>query len=434
MSSERGRSAALFERSRKRIPGGVNSPVRAFKGVGGTPVFMERGEGPYLFDVDGNRYIDYIGSWGPLILGHAHGEVVEAICAAAARGSSFGCPTEGEAELAELICEAVPSIDVVRLVSSGTEATMSAIRLARGATGRTKLVKFAGCYHGHGDALLAKAGSGLATFGIPGTPGVPEEVVRETLTLPFNDVTALQELFSKVGSEVAAVIIEPVAGNMGFIPPVPGYLETLRSLCDASGALLIFDEVMTGFRVGWSCAQGAFGVTPDLTTLGKVIGGGLPVGAYGGREEIMRHVAPDGGVYQAGTLSGNPLAVAAGLTSLRILERQPGLYDDLERLASRLVEGLRARAADVDIALSGGALGGMFGFTFSAQPARNYADVGASRTDRFNRFFHEMLDRGVYFAPSAYEAGFVSTAHGDERIDETLKRAEAAFAQLAQAN
>ena len=424
-------SQALHAKACKRIPGGVNSPVRAFGGVGGTPVFMKRGQGAYIIDADGNRYIDYVQSWGPLILGHTHPDVVRAICSAAELGSSFGCPTERETEIAQALCDAVPSLELVRLVNSGTEATMSAIRLARGFTGRPAIVKFEGCYHGHGDALLAKAGSGVATFGIPGTPGVPEGVVRDTLTLPFNDLAAVEALFAERAGDIAAVIVEPVAGNMGCVAPVDGYLEGLRAACTAAGALLIFDEVMTGFRVAWGGAQERFGVTPDLTTLGKVIGGGLPVGAYGGREDIMRRIAPDGPVYQAGTLSGNPIAVAAGLATLRGIRDEANLYGRLEGLGRRLVDGLIDAGKANGVPISGVALGAMFGFSFSPRPVRNYADAKATDTATFAKFFHGMLERGIYLAPSAFEAGFISAALSDELIDDTLQKAGQVLASLA---
>lgn len=426
----RNRSDVLFERACKTTPGGVNSPVRAFGGVGGTPVFMKKGVGPHIFDADGNRYLDFVASWGPLILGHAHPSVVAAIQNCATLGSSFGCPTEREIDMAELLRDAVPSIEVVRLVNSGTEATMSAIRLARGFTDRPAIVKFEGCYHGHGDALLAKAGSGVATFGIPGTPGVPEGVVRDTLTLPYNDLDALSALFDERGQNVAAVIVEPVAGNMGCIPPADGYLAGMRTLCDQHGALLIFDEVMTGFRVAWGGAQAHYGVTPDLCTLGKVIGGGLPVGAYGGREDIMRHVAPDGPVYQAGTLSGNPLAVAAGMATLRGIREEADLYARLALLGTRLVRGLEQLGKNHHIPISGVSVGGMFGFSFSATPVTDYESAKAARTDRFATFFHGMLERGAYFAPSAFEAGFISAAHTEDLIDDTLTKADQVLAQI----
>jgi glutamate-1-semialdehyde 2,1-aminomutase len=398
--------------------------------VGGTPVFIERGEGPYLIDTDGNRYIDYIGSWGPLILGHAHPEVVRAIEEAARRGSSFGCPTEGEIEMAELLCDAVGSLDVVRLVSSGTEATMSAIRLARGATGRSRIVKFEGCYHGHSDALLAKAGSGLATFGIPGTPGVPPNVVRDTITLPFNDSTAFLDLVESEGDSIAAVIVEPVGGNMGCVTPRPGFLEGLREGCDQCGALLIFDEVMTGFRVAWGGAQAMYDVRPDLTTLGKVIGGGLPVGAYGGREDLMRQMAPDGPVYQAGTLSGNPIAISAGLATLRVIRDDENFYPNLAKLAKRLVEGLLASARRHSIALTGTSVGGMLGLFFTDLPVRDYEGARAADIGRYGRYFHGLLDRGVYMAPSAFEVAFVSSAHSEAVIDDTIEKADQVFGEL----
>jgi glutamate-1-semialdehyde 2,1-aminomutase len=428
---QRPNSAALFERSKRRLPGGVNSPVRACGGVGGTPVFMAKGEGPFLFDVDGHRYLDYVGSWGPLLLGHAHPAVVAAIQEAATRGTSFGCPTALELEMAEELCAAVESLEVVRLVSSGTEATMSAIRLARGFTGRPRIVKLEGCYHGHGDALLAKAGSGVATFGLPDTPGVPPDTVRDTLTVPYNDLDALRATVEASADALAAVIIEPVAGNMGCIPPREGYLEGVRALCDEVGALLVFDEVMTGFRVAWEGAQGRYGVRPDLTTLGKVIGGGLPVGAYGGREDIMRRIAPDGPIYQAGTLSGNPLAMTAGLTTLREIKRLDGLYARLERLGRRLVDGLVALAAERGIALTGCAVGSMFGVFFSHEPVHDYAGAKAADTAAHARFFHGMLDRGVYLAPSAFEAGFLSALHDEALIDQTLAHAAGALDDVA---
>ena len=419
-------SQKLFELSKRVIPGGVNSPVRAFQAVGGAPIFFREGKGAYLWDVDGNRYIDYVGSWGPAVLGHAHPDVVRAVQERAAKGLSFGAPTELELEMAERLCALLPSIEQVRLVSSGTEATMSAIRLARGYTGRNKMVKFEGCYHGHGDALLVKAGSGALTFGHPSSAGVPAEVVAQTLVLTYNDADELERTFTKMGSEIACVIIEPVAGNMNFVMPSPAYMALLRELCTRHGVVLIFDEVMTGFRVGLHGAQGHFGVTPDLTTLGKVIGGGLPVGAFGGRREIMAHLAPLGAVYQAGTLSGNPVAVEAGLKTLELISA-PGFFDRLGARTAELATGLQAAAEGAGIAFSAASLGGMFGFFFCANPPRCYADVMLSDRARFNRFFHAMLKRGVYLAPSAFEAGFVSSAHSVADIAATINFARAAF-------
>ncbi len=424
------RSSELFARARRVIPGGVNSPVRAFKGVGGEPVFFARGEGPWLIDVDGRRYIDYVGSWGPMILGHAHPEVVRAVQETAARGLGFGAPTELEVEMAELLCELVPSLERVRMVNSGTEATMSAIRLARGFTGRDLIVKFEGCYHGHSDSLLVKAGSGALTLGVPTSPGVPADLARHTLTLPYNDAAACERAFDEHGARIACVIVEPVAGNMNCVPPVPGFLETLRALCDRHGALLIFDEVMTGFRVALGGAQARYGVRPDLTTLGKVVGGGMPVGAFGGRADVMAHVAPEGPVYQAGTLSGNPVAMAAGLATLRRV-RAEGFFERLEALARRLTEGLRARARAAGVPLSTHCVGGMFGIFFTdVDPVTRYEEVTACDVGRFRRFFHAMLEEGVYLAPSAFEAGFVSAAHEEAHIDTTLAAAERAFARL----
>ncbi len=424
------RSHELFQQALRRIPGGVNSPVRAFRGVGGEPVFFARGEGPYLYDEDGRRYIDYVGSWGPLILGHAHPKVVQAVQEAAARGLSFGAPTALEVAMAERLCELVPSLEMVRMVNSGTEATMSAIRLARGFTGRDKIVKFEGCYHGHADALLVKAGSGALTLGVPSSPGVPASLAEHTLTLPYNDLDPARELFARLGDRIACVIVEPVAGNMNCVPPVPGFLEGLRELCDASGALLIFDEVMTGFRVALGGAQARYGVRPDLTCLGKVVGGGMPVGAFGGRRDVMEHLAPQGPVYQAGTLSGNPVAMAAGLATLEELT-QPGFYEALEEQARRLTAGLVARAKAFDIPLSANVVGGMFGIFFTEEPeVRRYEQVLACDQERFRRFFHGMLEQGVYFAPSAFEAGFVSAAHGHRDIKTTLVAAEQVFASL----
>ncbi|WP_018151324.1 glutamate-1-semialdehyde 2,1-aminomutase [Leeia oryzae] len=423
------RNQELFDRAQLTIPGGVNSPVRAFKSVGGTPRFIDRADGPYMWDADGKRYIDYIQSWGPMILGHGDKDVVEAVQKAATRGFSFGAPTEGEVELAELICDLIPSIEQVRLVSSGTEATMSAIRLARGFTGRSLLVKFEGCYHGHSDSLLVKAGSGLLTFGQTSSAGVPEDIAKHTLVLPFNDIGALETVFAEKGSEIAAVIIEPFAGNMNLIAPGETYHQRLRELCTQSGTVLIFDEVMTGFRVGLTGVQGRYGITPDLTTLGKVIGGGMPVGAFGGRKDIMAHIAPLGGVYQAGTLSGNPLAVTAGLVTLNKI-RQPGFYDTLTQRATRLAAGLKAAADKAGVPFSSQSMGSMFGLYFTPTVPQNFAEVTKSDIARFNAFFHAMLDEGVYLAPSAYEAGFVSIVHDDAVIDETIAAAERAFARI----
>ncbi len=424
------KSRVYFSEAVKVIPGGVNSPVRACKSVGADPIFFERGEGAYLIDVDGRRYIDYVASWGPLILGHAHPEVVAAVKAAAEGGTSFGAPTWAEVELARLICECVPSIEKVRLVNSGTEATMSAVRLARGYTGRKKIVKFDGCYHGHADSFLVKAGSGVATLGIPGSPGVPEEIVAHTISLPYNDLSAVKECFEKMGSEIAAVIVEPIAGNMGVVPPEPGFLEGLREITQKHGALLIFDEVITGFRVGLSGAQGLYGVEPDLTCLGKIIGGGLPVGAYGGRAEIMDHIAPEGPVYQAGTLSGNPLAVAAGLTTLRILTR-PGTYERLEELSVRLFEGLSEAAREAGLEVTGNRVGSMMTLFFRGGRVTNFAEAAASDTARYGAFWRAMVKRGVYLAPSQFEAAFVSLAHTEEEIERTIEAARETFRELA---
>ena len=424
------RSEELFARGKHVIPGGVNSPVRAFGAVGGTPRFIERGEGCRVFDVDGNAYIDYVGSWGPLILGHADPGVLRAAAEAMARGTSFGAPTQREVELAELLCEALPGMEMVRLVNSGTEATMSALRLARGATGRSRILKFEGCYHGHADALLVGAGSGVATLGIPGSPGVPEAFTKLTIQAPYNDSPALAAAFERWGEEIACVIVEPVAGNMGCVPPLPGFLEELRSQCNRSGALLIFDEVMTGFRVAWGGAQRLYGVQPDLTCLGKVVGGGFPAAAYGGRRELMEQMAPAGPVYQAGTLSGNPLAVAAGLATLRRLA-EPGTYEALEALAQRLVRGLASRASAAGVEFSSTAVGGMFGFFFHPGPVGCFEDAKRANEGRFRAFFAAMLEAGVYLAPSPYEAGFVSLAHGEAEIDATLAAAEGALARAA---
>ena len=422
------RSETLFELSQQVIPGGVNSPVRAFRSVGGTPVFFQRASGACFWDADGKRYIDYVGSWGPMVLGHAHPEVVEAVQRAARDGLSFGAPTEAEYELALLLTRLLPSLQLVRLVSSGTEATMTAIRLARGFTGRSKIVKFEGCYHGHADALLVKAGSGALTLGIPSSAGVPPEVTQHTLVLDFNDLAGVERTFAEHGAQIAAVIVEPVAGNMNLVAPAPGFLQGLRRLCTQHGAVLIFDEVMTGFRVGPQGAQGLYGITPDLTTLGMVVGGGMPLGAFGGRREIMEKIAPLGPVYQAGTLSGNPLAVAAGMATLKALQA-PGFFDRLAQSTRTLVEGLAGAAGDAGIAFSGQSVGGMFGLYFAAQAPASYAEVMRTDREAFNRFFHAMLGRGVYFAPSAFEAGFVSSAHTAADIEATVAAAREVFGQ-----
>ena len=422
------RNEQLFERAQASIPGGVNSPVRAFRAVGGTPRFFARGEGAYFWDADGKRYIDYVGSWGPLILGHAHPRVVAAVVERSRDGLSFGAPTEIEVEMAELLCKALPSIEMVRLVSSGTEATMTALRLARGFTGRPKIVKFEGCYHGHGDALLVKAGSGALTLGNPSSAGVTPETASHTIVVSFNDTGQLEDLFRRQGDEIAAVIVEPVAGNMNLVPGSREFLGALRTLCTKHGAVLIFDEVMTGFRVGARGAQGHYGITPDLTTLGKVIGGGMPVGAFGGRRDIMSKIAPLGPVYQAGTLSGNPVAVAAGLATLTLV-LEPGFFERLEATTRRLVDGLNAVAKKTGVAFSAAHVGGMFGVFFRAAPPTSFAEVMQSDKEAFNRFFHAMLEAGVYYAPSAYEAGFVSAAHGEAEIGHTVAAAEAWFAR-----
>jgi glutamate-1-semialdehyde 2,1-aminomutase len=424
------RSRRLFERAQRLIPGGVNSPVRAYGSVGLVPRFIARAKGARIWDVDGNEYIDYVGSWGPMILGHADAGVLRAVRAAMKHGTSFGAPTELETELARLICDALPSIEKVRMVSSGTEATMSALRLARAATGRARVLKFEGCYHGHADALLVGAGSGVATLGIPGSPGVPEAFTRLTIQAPFNDLPAVADAFARFGDEIACVIVEPVAGNMGLVPPEPGFLEGLREICDRSGALLVFDEVITGFRVHRRGAQGHYGVDPDLTCLGKIVGGGLPAAAYGGSAELMDRMAPAGPVYQAGTLSGNPLAMAAGCETLRRLER-PGTYERLAAVSERLARGFAAAAEAAGIELHTASIGGLFGFFFHPGPVRSFADARKADADRFRRFFAAMLDRGVYLAPSPYEAGFVSTAHAPSDIEETLDAARFAFKRAA---
>jgi glutamate-1-semialdehyde 2,1-aminomutase len=424
-----GRNDELFLASQEYIPGGVNSPVRAFRAVGGTPRFFASGRGAYLTDAEGKEYVDYVGSWGPMILGHAHPEVVRAVTEKAALGLSFGAPTEAELEFARLISQLVPGIQQLRLTSSGTEATMSALRLARGYTGRKTIIKFEGCYHGHGDALLVKAGSGALTFGYPDSAGVPPEVVANTLVLDYNDTAQLEQIFAQLGDTIAAVIVEPIVGNMNFVRPLAGFLETMRSLCTRHGTVLIFDEVMTGFRVGPGGAQREFGITPDLTTLGKVIGGGLPVGAFGGKREIMQHLAPIGPVYQAGTLSGNPVAVAAGLATLELIQ-SPGFFQRLSHTTRTLVDGLVDVATRAGVAFCGDQHGGMFGLFFRAKIPTSYAQMMECDRERFKKFFHGMLAEGIYFAPSAFEAGFVSAAHGAEEIDKTLVAARKVFASL----
>ena len=418
---------SLFSRAQRSIPGGVNSPVRAFRAVGGTPPFLVRGEGSRVFDADGRAYIDYVGSWGPLVAGHAHPQVVAAVREAAGRGLSFGAPTEGEIELAELLCRLVPSMELVRLVSSGTEATMTALRLARGFTGRSAIVKFEGCYHGHADSLLVKAGSGALTLGQPSSAGVPPETAAHTLVLAYNDCSELEATFKAKGDSIAAVIVEPVAGNMNLGRPSAEFLQLLRAQCTRHGAVLIFDEVMTGFRVGLDCAQGLFGIRPDLTTLGKVIGGGMPVSAFGGRRDIMERIAPLGPVYQAGTLSGNPVGVAAGLATLALVQA-PGFYERLSASTQSLVDALAAEARGQGVAFSAQSVGGMFGIYFRAQPPASYAEVMQCDKEAFNRFFHAMLERGAYLAPSAYEAGFVSSAHTAADIAASAAAAREAFA------
>ena len=423
------KNQSLFEKSQKLIPGGVNSPVRAFRSVGGTPIFFKRGLGSKLWDEDDKQYIDYIGSWGPMILGHAHPEVIKAVQETAVNSLSFGAPTARELDMAEMVTKLVPSMEQVRLVSSGTEATMSAIRLARGFTNRSKIVKFEGCYHGHADALLVKAGSGLLTFGTPSSAGVPPEVAAHTLTLNYNDIAGVEALFKEIGNEIACVIVEPVAGNMNLITPVKGFLECLREQCTKHGAALIFDEVMTGFRVALGGAQAHYNIKPDLTTLGKVIGGGLPVGAFGGRADIMHCLAPVGPVYQAGTLSGNPVAVAAGLKTLALIQAS-NFHEKLAATAKRLVDGLSAAAKEAGIDFSANSIGGMFGIYFSKNVPTSFDEVMKSDKEVFNRFFHLMLEEGIYLAPSAFEAGFVSAAHSQEDIDATIAAAKRSFAKL----
>lgn len=423
-------SHSLFVEAKKHIPGGVNSPVRAFNGVGGDPVFFSKGEGAYVEDEDGKRYVDYVGSWGPMIVGHSHPEVIERVTKTIKNGLGFGAPTRIETQMADRVCEILPSVEMVRMVSSGTEATMSAIRLARGFTGRDKIVKFEGCYHGHSDSLLVKAGSGALTLGVPTSPGVPVALAEHTITLDFNNIDQVKETFSHVGHQVACIIVEPVAGNMNCVPPVPGFLEGLREICDEYKTLLIFDEVMTGFRVSLGGAQQHYGVTPDLTTLGKVIGGGLPVGAFGGKKDIMEQIAPLGPVYQAGTLSGNPVSMAAGLATLELIS-VPGFHEKLAGTAEKLVNGLREVAKSAGIPLTTNQVGGMFGFFFSdEQNITNFNQVTQCNIDRFKLFYHGMLEQGVYLAPSAYEAGFVSSAHDDQAIEKTLAAAEKVLATL----
>ncbi|MDH3219646.1 MAG: glutamate-1-semialdehyde 2,1-aminomutase [Gammaproteobacteria bacterium] len=423
-------SEKLFEQAGRYIPGGVNSPVRAFNAVGGTPLFIDRAEGAYLVDVDGNRYIDYVGSWGPMITGHAHPEIIAAVTETVQKGLSFGAPCALEVDLARRICDTMPNIDLVRMTCSGTEATMSAIRLARGFTGRDKIIKFEGCYHGHADSLLVKAGSGALTLGVPSSPGVPAVLADHTITLEYNNSEQVREAFTEIGDEIACIIVEPVAGNMNCVPPVDGFLQTLRDCCDQVASVLIFDEVMTGFRVDLGGAQERYGIVPDLTTLGKVIGGGMPVGAFGGKREIMSHIAPLGPVYQAGTLSGNPVAMAAGLKNLEIISR-PGFFEELTERTKQLVKGLLAAAEANNVALRANQVGAMFGLFFTDQPeVTSFRQVSACDVDLFRRFFHGMLERGVNLAPSAYEAGFVSAMHGAAEIEQTIEAAAATFAEL----
>ena len=418
-----------FQAAQHHIPGGVNSPVRAFKGVGGDPVFIEKASGPYIYDTDGKEYVDYVGSWGPMILGHAHPEVIAAVKAAADNGLSFGAPTEIETTMADKVCELVPSMELVRMVSSGTEATMSAIRLARGYTGRDKIIKFEGCYHGHADSLLVKAGSGALTLGTPSSPGVPASLAEHTVTLPYNDLDTFSRAVNDIGGEVACVIIEPVAGNMNCIPPVEGYLEGMRELCTQHGIVLIFDEVMTGFRVALGGAQAHYGITPDLTTLGKVIGGGMPVGAFGGKREIMEHIAPLGPVYQAGTLSGNPIAMTAGLKTLELIST-PGFHDVLFEKVEYMTNGILAAAQAAGIPMTCNRIGGMFGLFFSDQQVHSFEQATQCNLEQFKQFFHGMLDEGVYMAPSAYEAGFISSMHMNEELDRTIEAAKRVLKNL----
>ena len=421
----------LFQAAQTYIPGGVNSPARAFRSVGGEPVFIDKAEGAYIHSPDGKRYIDYVGSWGPMICGHAHPRIIAAVQTAAAAGLSYGAPTSTETAMARRIVERMPSMELVRMVSSGTEATMSAIRLARGYTGRDKIVKFEGCYHGHSDSLLVKAGSGALTLGVPSSPGVPAALAEATVTLSYNDLDQVRATFGQIGSEIACVIVEPVAGNMNCVLPEPGFLQGLREVCDTAGAVLIFDEVMTGFRVALGGAQALYGVNPDLTTLGKVIGGGLPVGAFGGNQEIMNYIAPTGPVYQAGTLSGNPVALAAGIATLDLVS-EPGFYEELGQKTDYLVRGITQAAASAGIAMTENHVGGMFGLFFSTEIVRRFEQAAACNQEHFKRFFHGMLDAGVYLAPSAFEAGFVSAAHEQEALDATIRAAERVFADMAE--
>jgi glutamate-1-semialdehyde 2,1-aminomutase len=428
-SSTHSKNDTLFARAQLTTPGGVNSPVRAFRSVGGTPRFITRAEGPYFWDADDRRYVDYIGSWGPAIVGHAHPSVIKAVQDAAARGLSFGAPTEGEIDMAEEICRLVPSIKQVRLVSSGTEAAMSALRLARGATGRDTIIKFEGCYHGHADSLLVKAGSGLLTFGNPTSAGVPEDFAKHTLVLDYNNSQQLEDVFKKMGDSIACVIVEPVAGNMNLLRATPEFLQTMRRVCTEHGAVLIFDEVMCGFRVALGGAQSLYNITPDLTVLGKVIGGGLPVAAFGGRADLMQHLAPLGSVYQAGTLSGNPVAVAAGMCTLKLIQA-PGFHESLSRQTAKLVQGFSKAAQDAGVVFCADSVGGMFGLYFAQSIPRNFSEMMACDKSRFNTFFHAMLDESVYLAPSAFEAGFVSAQHDDAVIDATIAASRRAFARL----
>ena len=420
----------VFDQAQQHIPGGVNSPVRAFKGVGGDPVFIKRATGAYIIDNEDKQYIDYVGSWGPMILGHTHPEVIKVVKAAVDNGLSFGAPTEIETQMANKVCELVPSMDLVRMVSSGTEATMSAIRLARGFTGRDTIVKFEGCYHGHSDSLLVKAGSGALTLGVPTSPGVPAALAEQTLTLDYNNIDMVRDAFKQYGDKIACIIVEPVAGNMNCIPPVPGFLEGLREVCDEYGTVLIFDEVMTGFRVALGGVQAYYNIKPDLTTLGKVIGGGMPVGAFGGKREIMEQIAPLGPVYQAGTLSGNPVAMAAGLKTLELISA-PGFYDELNKKVNTLVDGILEKAKAAGIAMTSNTIGGMFGLFFTeADNVTDFQQATQCNVERFQKFYHGMLDEGIYLAPSAYEAGFVSSAHTDEDLQKTIDAAEKVFSTL----